>query len=151
MTSKSSKQLSNASLKQGSTAQQPAATLQKPSNNTLSTPFIVLNKVEEKKSSEIAAEPQSSGATIVTTLSSCSDAANPVLSARTTNHGKFPERRSSKTLMSARASQQKVSLKKSTTTLNKPVSEVFKQRLVQFRRTISKNMVFQDQLEMRDP
>lgn len=53
--------------------------------------------------------------------------------------------------MSARASQQKVSLKKSTTTLNKPVAEVFKQRLVQFRRTISKNMVFQDQLEMRDP
>ena len=33
----------------------------------------------------------------------------------------------------------------------KKVSEVFKQRMVQFRRQISKGMVFSDQLEMRDP
>jgi len=31
------------------------------------------------------------------------------------------------------------------------VSEVFKQRLVKFRRTLSKSMVFTDQIELRDP
>ena len=34
---------------------------------------------------------------------------------------------------------------------NSSVSEVFKQRLVNYRRQISKNMVFSDQLELRDP
>ena len=31
------------------------------------------------------------------------------------------------------------------------MSEVFKQRLVKFRRTLSKSMVFTDQIELRDP
>ena len=34
---------------------------------------------------------------------------------------------------------------------NSSVSDIFKQRLVNYRRQISKNMVFSDQLELRDP
>ena len=47
-------------------------------------------------------------------------------------------------LKSSRSAQPEIAEKE-------PVAEVFKQRIVQYRRTISKSMVFSDQLEMRDP
>ena len=54
---------------------------------------------------------------------------------------------SQNTITSARGSQPKGNESKET----ESVAEIFKQRIIQWRRSISKGMVFSDQLEMRDP
>ena len=107
------------------TAHTSRATLNQTYQTKKETPLIKLTKVEENVGTDKPIATEESKASSLATISSdtvkSSRTAQPMLTEPDCEGGK------------------------------QKVSEVFKQRMVQFRRQISKGMVFSDQLEMRDP